>query len=82
MQANATLTTAQAMLPLRTRHRQEMNCQIVHDSLHCREGWTLTYGLTNGLNRRVTRGSRAPSLEPTRPLATVSEPLHGGTGQL
>ena len=31
------------ILPLRTRHRAEMNGQIVHDSIHRREGWTETY---------------------------------------
>ena len=30
---------------MRTRHREEMNCQIVHDSIHSRPGWTLTYRL-------------------------------------
>src|SRR5262245_47377981 len=33
---------------LRERHRQEMNCQIVHDSLHRREGWTTTHELRLG----------------------------------
>jgi RimJ/RimL family protein N-acetyltransferase len=28
---------------LRERYRQEMNCQIVHDSIHRRPGWTRTY---------------------------------------
>jgi GNAT superfamily N-acetyltransferase len=41
-----TQTTADAVLPLRVRYRQEMNCQIVHDSIHQREGWTLTYVFT------------------------------------
>jgi GNAT superfamily N-acetyltransferase len=36
-------STAEAVLPLRVRHRQEMNCQIVHDSIHQRDGWTATY---------------------------------------
>jgi hypothetical protein len=40
MQAHATLTDAHTILPLRARYRQEMNCQIVHDSIHSREGWT------------------------------------------
>lgn len=26
--------------PWRDRYRQEMNCQIIHDSLHARPGWT------------------------------------------
>src|SRR5438093_2205802 len=46
MQAHVTLAAAQTILPLRTRYRQEMNCQIVHDSIHSREGWTLTYALS------------------------------------
>jgi len=31
------------ILPSRELYRQEMNCQIVHDSLHVREGWTEPY---------------------------------------
>src|SRR5215469_14034536 len=31
------------ILPLRTRFREEMNCQIVHDSIHRRAGWTVSY---------------------------------------
>jgi GNAT superfamily N-acetyltransferase len=45
MQAVAQLSQADEILPFRTRQREEMNCQIVHDSLHRREGWTLTYRL-------------------------------------
>jgi RimJ/RimL family protein N-acetyltransferase len=29
--------------PWRELYRREMNCQIVHDSLHSREGWTAPY---------------------------------------
>jgi GNAT superfamily N-acetyltransferase len=45
MRTHATPTTAEAILPLRVRYRSEMNCQIVHDSLHRRAGWTATYEL-------------------------------------
>ncbi len=31
------------ILPLRQRFKQEMNCQIVHDALHKRPGWTNSY---------------------------------------
>jgi len=31
-------STASEVLPLRTRHLEEMNCQIVQDSIHRREG--------------------------------------------
>jgi GNAT superfamily N-acetyltransferase len=31
------------ILPWRDLYRVEMNCQIIHDSLHTREGWTQSY---------------------------------------
>ena len=34
---------ARDALSLRVRYREEMNCQIVHDSIHARAGWTETY---------------------------------------
>ncbi len=46
MRATATTTSATAVLPLRDLYRQEMNCQIVHDSIHRRAGWTTTYALS------------------------------------
>ena len=46
MHAIARVTSADAVLPLRSLFRQEMNCQIVHDSLHRRTGWTTTYALS------------------------------------
>jgi GNAT superfamily N-acetyltransferase len=45
MHAAATLVANDDILPLRTRSRQEMNCQIVHDSIHTRRGWTSSYAL-------------------------------------
>src|SRR5688572_21853079 len=33
---------------LRNAFRREMNCQIVHDSIHARPGWTLEYLLADG----------------------------------
>ena len=44
-QVHAALTVAPVVLALRTRYRQEMNCQIVKDSIHARPGWALTYAL-------------------------------------
>jgi GNAT superfamily N-acetyltransferase len=44
-QVHAALTVAPVVLPLRTRYRQEMNCQLVKDSIHTRTGWALTYAL-------------------------------------
>ena len=32
-----------AVLPLRTRQREEAGCQIVHDSIHRRDGWTRSF---------------------------------------
>jgi len=43
MPALATLSSPDIVLPLRVRYRQEMNCQVVKDSIHTREGWALTY---------------------------------------
>lgn len=43
MPAQAKLVAAPEVLLLRERFREEMNCQIVHDSIHRRPGWTLTY---------------------------------------
>jgi len=47
-QTHAKLASARDILPLRMRHAEEMNCQIVHDSIHRREGWTLSYLLEHG----------------------------------
>ncbi len=40
---SATVTNVQEILPWRDLYRQEMNCQIIHDSLHSRKGWTEPY---------------------------------------
>ena len=45
MHVHAALTVAPAVRSLRTRYRQEMNCQIVKDSIHTRPGWAMTYAL-------------------------------------
>jgi RimJ/RimL family protein N-acetyltransferase len=39
----AVVSSADVVYPLREQYRQEMNCQIVHDSIHRRRGWTTTY---------------------------------------
>lgn len=48
MRSGAKLATAKDVLPLRVRYRDEMACQIVHDSIHSRPGWALTYLLESG----------------------------------
>ena len=50
--------SADSVLSMRTRHREEMNCQIVHDSIHRRPGWTVTYVLEAN-NKTVGFGSVA-----------------------
>jgi GNAT superfamily N-acetyltransferase len=45
MHADVKLSSAAQTLHFRTRHRAEMNCQIVHDSIHRRPGWALLYAL-------------------------------------
>ena len=48
MDVKARLADNAETLPFRLKHRQEMNCQIVHDSIHRRPGWTLSYMLEIG----------------------------------
>ena len=43
MEFSAKQVTVADVLPWRERYRAEMNCQIVHDSLHPRAGWTEEY---------------------------------------
>ena len=43
MHIHAKPSTNEAVLPLRTRYREESRHQIVHDSIHRRPGWTITY---------------------------------------
>jgi len=45
MQITAALTTLEQIVGLREQYRQEMNCQIIHDSIHSRPGWSLEYAL-------------------------------------
>ena len=48
MNVHAKLASAEDVLPFRERYREEMRCQIVHDSIHRRPGWTLTWLLEVG----------------------------------
>jgi GNAT superfamily N-acetyltransferase len=41
--STAKVATVKEILPWRDLYRQEMNCQIIHDSLHSRKGWTEPY---------------------------------------
>lgn len=47
MPLSATAVPLADILPLREAFRREMNCQIVHDSLHTRAGWTQAYLITD-----------------------------------
>lgn len=48
MQISASTAPVEEILPWRDLYRQEMNCQIIHDSLHFRKGWTQSYLLRIG----------------------------------
>jgi len=48
MSISAVAATVQDILLWRDLYRQEMNCQIIHDSLHSRPGWTEPYLLQAG----------------------------------
>lgn len=39
------LTQLDEIMPFREQYRQEMNCQIIYDSVHARPGWTREYAL-------------------------------------
>jgi hypothetical protein len=75
MPALATLSTADAILPLRVRYRQEMNCQIVHDSIHRRDGWTLSY--TCALSGAVAGFGSVAIAGPWKDKPTVFESASG-----
>jgi GNAT superfamily N-acetyltransferase len=48
MELSANQTTLEEIGAWRDLYRQEMNCQIIHDSIHSRPGWTLEYVLKAG----------------------------------
>ncbi|HEY4246983.1 MAG TPA: GNAT family N-acetyltransferase [Lacunisphaera sp.] len=50
MQFHVSTVPVHEILPWRELYRQEMNCQIVHDSLHSRAGWTESYLFETGPN--------------------------------
>jgi GNAT superfamily N-acetyltransferase len=43
-----TPTSLEEIKPWRDLYRKEMNCQIIHDSIHGRAGWSAEYSLTSG----------------------------------
>src|SRR6266542_2673268 len=43
MELSAKSASVEDILPWRDMYRLEMNCQIIHDSLHSRKGWTEPY---------------------------------------
>jgi len=48
MELSAKATNIEEVLPWRDMYRLEMGCQIIHDSLHYRPGWTQEYFLFAG----------------------------------
>lgn len=58
MELAATAVDAGDVLPWRDMYRLEMNCQIIHDSIHSRRGWTQEY-LLFASGARVGYGSVA-----------------------
>jgi len=48
MEPSAKQITFEEMRSWRDLYREEMNCQIIHDSIHARPGWTLEYLLSAG----------------------------------
>jgi GNAT superfamily N-acetyltransferase len=58
MELSAKAASLEEILPWRDMYRLEMGCQIIHDSIHRRPGWTQEYILNVGENR-VGYGSLA-----------------------
>ena len=48
MAVSAKESSLQDILPWRDLYRQEMSCQIIHDSIHCRPGWSREFLLLDG----------------------------------
>src|SRR5207247_9886801 len=48
MELPAKPASVEDILPWRDMYRLEMGCQIIHDSLHSRKGWTEPYLLIAG----------------------------------
>jgi GNAT superfamily N-acetyltransferase len=46
----ARLVDFSEIVGMRDIYRHEMNCQIIHDSIHERSGWSMEYLLTDGAN--------------------------------
>src|SRR5213596_601937 len=58
MELSAKAASVEDILPWRDMYRLEMGCQIIHDSLHSRKGWTESY-LLNASGVIVGYGSIA-----------------------
>jgi GNAT superfamily N-acetyltransferase len=61
MPISATSVVLDDVRPWRDMYRQEMNCQIIHDSIHGRPGWTVEYllqvdGVTAGYGSIAVSG--------------------------
>jgi GNAT superfamily N-acetyltransferase len=50
MQLSATAVPVTDILPWRPLYQEEMSCQIIHDSIHTRAGWTESWLLHAGAN--------------------------------
>ena len=48
MDHSAIITSIDELSAWRDMYRLEMGCQIIHDSIHYRPGWTEEYALTVG----------------------------------
>src|SRR2546428_9107275 len=61
MELSAKAANVEDILPWRDMYRLEMGCQIIHDSLHSRKGWTEAYlliadGVTVGYGSIAVEG--------------------------
>jgi GNAT superfamily N-acetyltransferase len=71
MELSVHLVALAEIVRWRDFYREEMHCQIIHDSIHSRPGWSLEYRLSLGANR-VGYGSVAIA-GPWKEYATIYE---------
>ena len=58
---------------MRDIYRHEMNCQIIHDSVHARPGWTHEYLLTESAAKVMGSSPRCLPATPSLPAVTTTQ---------
>lgn len=75
MKLTANAADAEGVLPWRDMYRLEMSCQIIHDSLHSRPGWTREYLLFSDGPTAGTSPQRAAIRGISHPAGRFRKPV-------